>query len=329
MISTSRRILLGCTLLSGLIANAPVLAQQNGSFTKPISIIVPYGAGGGTDFLARTVAPFMSEKLGQPVIVENKPGAGTAIAAADVARAAPDGHRLLIGDLSTFSTNPFLYKKLSYDPTRDFTPITLTSRTPYVLVVNPMVHPQRKLEDFVTAIRNAPPETVNYGSAGNGGPAHLTAVMFERAAGVRMTHIAYKGAGPAMPDLLSGQIGMLFTTYASVRSHLESGKLRVLGMGGSKPQTELPNIPTIGSVLPGFESVFWTGLVAPKGTPLPLLYKLREAYAAAVNDPVIRKKLLDSGIDPLLTTGSDMSAYMRSESDRMGKIIKEAKIELD
>lgn len=328
MNTTRRSVLIACVSIGSLLGS-PSLHAQQGRFAKSITIVIPYGAGGGTDFLARTIAPIMSEKLGQPVIVENKPGGGSAIAATDVARSQPDGHRLLIGDLSTFATNQYLYKKLTYDPLRDFTPITLTGRTPYVLVVNPEVHPYHKLEDFVSAIKKAPAETLAYASAGMGGPAHLTSLMFERAAGVRMVHIPYKGAGPAMPDLLSGQVGMLFTVYSSIKPHLEAGKLRALGVGALKPQAEMPNVPAIASVLPGFESWFWLGMVAPKGTPITVVEKLRDAYAAAVNDPVVRRKLIDSGVEPVVTTSTEMANFLRSEADRMGKLIREAKIELD
>ena len=328
MINSRRSVLLACTSLVALIGS-PSLHAQQGFPTKPVTIVVPYGAGGGADFFARTIAPKMSEKLGQPVIVENKPGGGSAIAASDVARSAPDGHRLLMGDLSTFSTNQFLYKKLSYDPTRDFTSITLTGRTPYILVVNPTVHPAKKMEDFVAAIRKAPAETFNYASAGMGGPAHLTAVMFERAAGVKMVHIAYKGSAPAVPDLLSGQVGMIFTVYASAKPHLAAGRLYAIGTGAPKAQPELPNVTPIGATLPGFESWFWMGMVAPKGTPAPVIDNIRDAYAAAVNDPLIRQKLIDSGNEPLLTSTAEMDTYVRSESTRMGKIIKESQIEMD
>jgi tripartite-type tricarboxylate transporter receptor subunit TctC len=311
------------------IASAPSAKAQAPFPTKPVTIVVPYGAGGGVDFFARTIAPKMSERLGQPVVVENKPGAGTAIAATDVARASPDGHRVLIGDISTFATNSTLYKKLSYDPIKDFTPITMTGRMAYLLIVNPNVHPYKNVEDLVAAVRKAPSGSVSYASAGMGGPAHLTGEMFQRAAGIRLNHVPYKGSGPAIPDLLSGQVGMMFMDYAPSRPHLASGKLRALGTGASKPQPELPNTAPIGATYPGFESWFWMGMVAPKGTPPSAIDKLREAYAAAVNDPANRQKLVDSGIEPMLTSTSEMDNYVRSESARMGAIIKEAKIEMD
>lgn len=320
--------ILVCGVIAGFSGVSALHAQP--SFPrKPVTIVVPYGPGGGADFFARVIAPKMGEKLGQPVLVENKPGAGTAIAATDVARSVPDGHRLLLGDLSTFATNQHLYRKLSYDPIRDFTPITLNGRTAYILVVNPTLHPYKNVDEFVSAVRKAPADSFSYGSAGSGGPAHLTTVMLERASGIHMVHVAYKGTGPALPDLLSGQIGAMFTVYSSVRPFLASGKLRALGTGAPKVQHELPGVAAIGASFPGFESWFWMGMVAPSGTPKPVVDKVRDAYAAAVNDPGVRRKLEDSGVEPLLTTGEQMAAYIRTESARMEKIIKSANISLD
>lgn len=321
--------ILGACVFLTLAASITNTQAQSGFPSKPVTIVVPYGVGGGVDFFARTIAPKMSEKLGQQVLVDNKPGAGTAIAASDVAKAAPDGYRVLIGDISTFATNSKLYKKLSYDPDKDFTPITMTGRMAYLLIVNPTVHPYNNVQELIAAIRKAPPGSVSYASAGLGGPAHLTGEMFQRAAGVQMNHVPYKGSGPAIPDLLSGQIGIMFMDFAPSRAHLASGKLRALGTGAANSQPELPNVEPIGKTLVGFESWFWMGMVAPKGTPTAAIDKIRDAYAAAVKDPAIRQKLVDAGIEPLLTSSAEMEAYIRSESDRMGKIIKEAKIELD
>lgn len=323
-----RQTLQACTTALGLLGAFAASAQSNFP-SMPITIVVPYGAGGGTDFFVRAIAPKMSEKLGQPVIVENKPGGGTSIAAMDVARAAPDGHRLLVGDQSTFSTNPILYKKLAYDPQRDFTPITMTGRTPYVLVVNPTVHPQKNVKELLAKLRAAPAESVNYGSAGLGGPAHLTGLMMERAANIQLVHVPYRGTGPAMPDLLSGQIGMLFTVYSSVKSHVSTGKLRAIGIAAQKEQAELPDIAPIAKELPGFESWFWHALAAPKGTPKAVIDRVRDAYAAAIKDPAIRQQLLDSGIEPLLTSSTEMDTYVRAEADRMASVIRSAKITLD
>jgi tripartite-type tricarboxylate transporter receptor subunit TctC len=323
-----RRRLLAPALVALLCASTALQAQTafpNG----PVTIVVPYGAGGGVDFFARTIAGKMGEKLGQPVIVENKPGAGTAIAASDVARARPDGQRVLIGDVSTLATNPTLYKKLSYDPARDFTPVTLTGRMAYILVANPTVHPYKTLDEFLAAVRQAPPDSVSYASAGPGGPGHLTSEMFVRAAGIRMVHVPYKGSGPALPDLLSGHIGLMFMDYGPARPYLASGKLRALAVASNKPMAELPGVPTMAASLPGFTSWFWMGMVAPKGTPTPVVDKLREAYQAAVNDPATRQKLVEAGVEPQLTSAAEMDAFVRSEAARWGQVIRDAQIQLD
>ncbi len=312
-----------------LLASYTLPAYSQMAFPQnPITIVVPYGPGGGADFFARTIGPKMSEKLGQPIIVENKAGGGTAIAASDVARAKPDGYRIILGDVSTFSTNPYLYQRLSYDP-RDLTSITLAGRSPYLLLVNPKVHPQNTVGEFVAAIQKSPPGTISYGSAGNGGPSHLAAEMFTRAAGVNLIHIAYRGSGPALPDLLSGQIGMMFMDYAPAKAQLDGGKLRALAVTSIDTSPALPGLPPIASIYPGYEAWFWTALAAPKGTPTAIIDKIRDAYSAAINDPETRKRLIESGIEPVQSSSKDMDAYIKSEANRLGKIIKQAGIQLD
>ncbi len=318
-------------LAVGLLATSTAVQvhAQTAFPQNPVTIIVPYGPGGGADIFARTIAPKMGERLGQPVVIENKPGGGTAIAASEVARAKPDGYRILLGDVSTFSTNPHLYQRLSYDPVRDLTPITLAGRSPYLLLVNPKVHPQTSLVEFITAVQKAPPGTISYGSAGNGGPSHLAAEMFIKGAGVRLIHLAYRGSGPAMPDLLSGNIGMMFMDYAPSKAQLAGGKLRALAVTSTQASPVLPGIPPLASVYPGFEAWFWIALAAPKGTPAAITDKLREAYIVAVNDPETRRKLVEAGIEPLQSSASEMDTYVKSEAARLGRIIKEVGIQLD
>ncbi len=306
------------------------MASAQTSFpVNPVTIVVPYGAGGGADFFARSIAAKMGEKLGQPVVVENKPGGGTAIAASDVARARPDGYRVLLGDVSTFATNPFLYKKLIYDPSRDFSFISLAGRSPYLLLVNPKVHPYKSVGELVAAIRQAPPGTISYGSAGNGGPSHLAAEMFVRAANVQMIHVPYKGSGPALPDLLSGQIGMMFMDYAPSKAQVTGGHLKALAVTSIEPTPALPNIPPLAVTYPGFQSWFWIGLAAPRGTPTAIIDRLRDAYVTAVNDPSTRQRLVDAGIEPLHGSAAEMETFVRSEAATLSKVIKEANIQLD
>ncbi|MES2361494.1 MAG: tripartite tricarboxylate transporter substrate binding protein [Pseudomonadota bacterium] len=326
----SRRFLViafiaSCLAAGGGLQNAHA---QTAFPSSPVTMVVPYPPGGGTDFFARTVAVKMGEKLGQSVIVENKPGAATAIGALDVARAKPDGLRILLGDTATFAANSSIYKKLPYDTLRDFTPISLTGRFTLVLVTNPQVLPYNSVAELVAAARKAP-GTINYATSGAGNPFHLATAMFERSAGISLTHVPYKGAGPAVQDLLGGQIGMMFLDYATARAQLASGKLKALAVASPTPHPSLPGVPTIAASYPGFEAWAWQGLVAPTGTPRPAMTRLREAYFAAINDPLVRQKIVDAGIEPLQSSGEQMDTYVRSEIAKWSKLVTEANIHLD
>lgn len=315
---------------AALMALASTTAQANDNYpSKPISIVIPYGAGGGTDFFARSVAPKMSEYLGQTVVIENKPGAATAIAAADVARAKPDGYRILLGDVATFSTNKFLYKNLPYDADKDFVPITLAGRSPFFLLVNPEKYPHASMEEFIATLKSSPAGTLSYGSAGNGNLMHLTAVMLTQAAKLDMIHVPYKGSAPAIPDMLSGRIDMIFMDYAPAKAQIDGKKLKALATTSPKAISVLPDIPPVAQEYPEFEAWFWIAFAAPTGTPDHVLDKFRAAYSAAIDDPTTRERLEQAGITPFRTSGAEMMAYARSEADRYGKIIQEAGISLD
>jgi hypothetical protein len=325
---TSRRHFLAMSAglaAAGALPNVHAQAAFPGS---PVVMVVPYPPGGGTDFFARTVAVKMGEKLGQPVIVENKPGAATAIGALDVARSKPDGLRILLGDTATFAANSSIYKKLPYDTLRDFAPISLTGRFTLVLVVNPKTVPYNSVAELVAAARKAP-GTVTYATSGAGNPFHLASAMFEHAAGVSLVHVPYKGAGPAMQDLLGGQISTMFLDYATAREQLAAGKLKALAVASPTPHASLPGVPTIAATYPGFEAWAWQGLVAPAGTPESAMGNLREAYFAAINDPSIRQKIVDAGIEPLQSSGKQMDAYVRAEMTKWSKVVKDANIQLD
>ena len=322
-----RHLLALCTGLAAVGAMQRVHAQA--AFpNRPVVLVVPYPPGGGTDFFARAVAAKMGERLGQPVVIENKPGAATAIGATDVARAPPDGYRMLLGDTATFAANSHIYKKLAYDTLRDFTPVSLSGRFTLVLVVNPQVLPYASITELVAAARAAP-GTINYATSGAGNPFHLATVMFEHAAGITLSHVPYKGAGPALQDLLGGQIGMMFLDYATARTQLASGKLRALAVASPTPHPNLPRVPTVAASYPGFEAWAWQGLVVPSGTPPAVVTKLRDAYFAAINDPAIRQKIVDAGIEPLHSSGEQMDAYVRAEIAKWGQVVNEANIRLD
>lgn len=325
---TSRRHFLAMSTCLAATGALPNVHAQTTFPNSPVVMVVPYPPGGGTDFFARTVAVKMGEKLGQPVIVENKPGAATAIGALDVARAKPDGLRILLGDTATFAANSSIYKKLPYDTLRDFTPISLTGRFTLVLVVNPKTVPYTSVAELVAAARKAP-GTLTYATSGAGNPFHLASAMFEHAAGISLLHVPYKGAGPAVQDLLGGQISMMFLDYATAREQLAGGKLKALAVASPTPHASLPGVPTIAATYPGFEAWAWQGLVAPAGTPQAAMGKLRDAYFAAINDPSIRQKIVDAGVEPLQSSGKEMDTYVRAEISKWGKVVKDANIHLD
>jgi tripartite-type tricarboxylate transporter receptor subunit TctC len=311
-------IALGCAM--------PAAAQNYP--TKTIRLIVPYPAGGATDFFARLVFPKMGEALGQPIVVENRPGAGTAIGASEVARSAPDGYTLLLGDAGTYAFNPTLYKKLSYDPAKDFAPVSLTGRFALILAVNPSV-PAKSVKDFVAAAKSQPGK-INYGAPGPGSPIHLAMEFFKQRAGLVMTPIPYKGGADAMNDLLAGRISTMFPDIASALPQIKGGKLRPLAVASAQRVAALPDLPTIGeSGYPGFEAWAWQGFVAPAKTPSPIIMKLNAEFAKVMSDPAIKQRLSESGFEPQTSTPEEFSAYMKSEITKWAKVIRESNISLD
>jgi tripartite-type tricarboxylate transporter receptor subunit TctC len=317
-------------VFAGLIASLLVSTALAQSYpNKPVRLIVPYPAGGGTDFFARLVGGKMSEFLGQQIVVENRPGAATIIGAEAAARSPADGYTLLLADSTTVAVNPGLYKKLPYDPQKDFTPISLTARFAMLLVVNPSVMPVASVKEFIDAAKKAPGR-LNFASVGAGTTHHLAMELFMQQTGIQMTHIPYKGAAPAVQDLLGGQVPAMFLDLATGRPHILSGKIKALGVASPKRIAPLPEVPTIAeSGVSGFEAWAWQGLLAPAGTPPEALARIRTEYAKAVNDPAVRQKLLDAGIEPLTSTPDEFTAYMKSETAKWAKVVKEANIKVE
>lgn len=314
-------------LILPLVALSVSASAQNYP-TKPIRLIVPYPAGGATDFFARLVFPKMGEALGQQVVVENRPGAGTAIGASEVARSAPDGYTLLLGDAGTYAFNPTLYKKLTYDPAKDFAPVSLTGRFALILAVNPGM-PAKSVKEFVQAVKSQPGK-INYGAPGPGSPIHLAMEFFRQRAGLAMTPIPYKGGADAMNDLLGGRISAMFPDIASALPQIKGGKLRPLAVASAKRVAALPDLPTIGeSGYSGFEAWAWQGFVAPAKTPRPIVMKLNSEFAKVMADAAIRQRLSESGFEPQTSTPDEFSAYMKSEIAKWRKVIRESKISLD
>jgi tripartite-type tricarboxylate transporter receptor subunit TctC len=321
-------------MLEALLAGAVALTVAGAACAqtypaKPIRLIVPYPAGGATDFFARTVFPKMGEALGQPIVVENKPGAGTAIGASEVARSAPDGYTLLLGDAGTYAFNPTLYKKLSYDPVKDFAPVSLTGRFALILTVNPTTMKAGSVREFVD-IAKGQPGKIDYGAPGPGSPIHLAMELFKQRAGITMTPIPYKGGADAMNDLIGGRIAAMFLDIASGLPQIRGGKVKALAVASEKRMAALPDLPTIGEAgYPGFEAWAWQGFVGPAGTPRDVVTKLNAEFAKVMADPSMRQRLSESGFEPQTSTPEQFSAYMKSEIAKWEKVIRESNISLD
>ena len=321
------RIMAAAALAAG-IAIVPAAGAQ-GYPTKPIRLIVPYPAGGATDFFARLVFPRVSASLGQAVVIENRPGAGTAIGASEVARSAPDGYTLLLGDAGTYAFNPTLYKKLSYDPVKDFEPVSLTGRFALILAVNPAAMPATTVKEFVDAAKRQPGK-IDYGAPGPGSPIHLAMEFFKQRAGVTMTPIPYKGGADALSDLIGGRIPALFPDIASALPQIKGNKIRALAVASDKRVAALPDLPTIGeSGYPGFEAWAWQGFVAPAHTPRPVVMKLNAEFAKVMADPALKQRLSESGFEPQTSTPDEFASYMKSEIAKWEKVIRDSNISLD
>jgi tripartite-type tricarboxylate transporter receptor subunit TctC len=305
-------------------------AGAQGYPTRPIHLIVPYPAGGGTDFFARLVGQKMSELIGQPIIVENKPGAATNLGADFVAKAPPDGYTMLLGDVATYAANPSLYKKLPFDPAKDFAPVSLTARFLSVLVANPNKINVKSLPDMIEQAKKEPGK-IDIAHAGAGNPFHLAAVLFQQAAGIKLNEVPYRGAAPAVQGVLAGNVHIMFVDYATARSHIAAGTLKPLAVAALTERPELPGVPPVASApgLAGFEAWPWQGFVVPAKTPEAVITKLHDTYVAAAADPVVRQKLMDAGLEVLQSSPQEMADYMRKETAKWAHVIRTANMQLD
>ena len=321
---------LALKLLVATVASLAALTAGAQTYpSKPIRLIVPYPAGGATDFFARLVFPKVGEDLGQSVVVENRPGAGTAIGAAEVARSAPDGYTLLLGDAGTYAFNPSLYKKLPYDPAKDFAPVSLTGRFALILAVNPSVLKAGSVKEFVEAAKSQPGK-IDYGAPGPGSPIHLAMELFKQRAGITMTSIPYKGGADALSDLIGGRIGTLFPDIATGLPQIRAGKIKALAVASEKRVAALPDLPTVGeSGYPGFEAWAWQGFVAPARTPAPVIAKLNASFKKVMSDPAILQRLSESGFEPQTSTPEQFASYLKSEIAKWAKVINDSHISLD
>ena len=288
---------------------------------------MPYPAGGGSDFLARTIGQTLSTQIGQPVLVENKPGGNTAIAAAEVARATPDGYTVLSADNGTMVFNSALYSKLVYDP-KDLAPVTLMGRFPMILVVGPSSE-AKDAKDFIARAK-ARPGSVNFGSAGAGSPHHLAMELLKVDAGLNMVHIPYRGAAPALADLAGGQIPAMMVDLAAGAAFIKSGRIRPLAVAHPTRLAQLPDVPTFAELgMKNVEAAALVGMVTAAGTPPEVIGTLQKQVAAAINQPAVRQKLIDFGVEPVGSTPQQYAELLRSEVTRWHKLIRDQKISLD
>jgi len=316
-------------LLAGLLATllAPGLVSAQDYPTRPIKLVVGYPAGGASDVAARLVGQKIAERLGQPVIIDNRPGAAGNIGAEVVVKAVPDGYTLLLGTIS-LSVNPSLYPKMAYDPLKDLTAISMISSTPFLLVANPK-SPYTSTKTLLDAAR-AGKAPIYYASAGNGSGAHLFTELFSETAKIKMTHVPYRGAAPAMNDVVGNQVPLAFDNVITALPLVKSGKLRALGVTTKNRSRVAPDIPTLAeSGVADFDATAWFGLFAPTGTPRNVIQRLSREVAEAVKDPVVTEKLLQLGAEPVGSTPEQFDAFFRGEVTKWGKVVREAKIVID
>jgi tripartite-type tricarboxylate transporter receptor subunit TctC len=297
---------------------------------RPIRLIVPYPAGGATDVVARIVAEKMSEKLGQQIFVDNRPGAGTMVGAAAVARSSADGYTMLAGDTATYALNPTLYgKQLTYDPVKDFAPVCRTSRVPLILVVNPKTLPVNSLPELVAAAKKQPGK-IDFGAPGPGSPIHLAMELFRQRAGIDLHAIPYKGGADALNDVVSGRVALLFIDAATGLSYIKSDTLRALGIGADKRIPAAPDLPTVSEQgFPGFEAWAWNGFAVPTGTPPAIIEKLNAACQAALGEPAVERRFAEISVEPAPTSADGFRAYIESEATKWNRVITEAGISID
>lgn len=317
-----RALIVGATLVASAMA-----AQAQGWPSRPIRLVVSYPPGGTVDAVARIIAPPLSARLGQPVVVDNRGGAGGAIGGDLVAKSPPDGYTVLL-DASNHAQNPALRSKMPFDTLRDLAPVSLLIKVPNVLVVHPSAS-IRSVQDLIAQAKAKPGE-INFASSGNGSAQHLAAEQFDAMAGVRMTHVPYKGGGPALADVMAGQVPVFFASLASSLPYIQVGKLRPLAVTGRARSAVLPQLPTIAeSGLPGYEVYEWNAVFVPTGTPAAVTARLSKELAAVLNEPDVRKRLEATGAEVIGSNSSELDAFRRAEMARWRKLAQDSKIQTD
>jgi tripartite-type tricarboxylate transporter receptor subunit TctC len=316
-------ILARAAIATVLIAGSAGIGAAQDYPSQPVRLVVPYAAGGGTDAMARYFAKGLEQRLGQPFVIENRGGAGTTLGAAYVAGSAPDGYTILIGTSSTYAIAVSLYKRLPYDPTKDFAPLALLAEVPFVLIVNPSL-PVNNVMDLVRLAKGKPGE-LPYGSGGIGSQHHVNAELFKTMAGIDMKNVSYRGGGPALQDVVAGHIPLMFGDAGQVLELVRAGKVKALAVTTSRRVETMPNVPTMSEAgITGYEANAWQAMVAPAGTPAPIVAKLNKALVDIVNAPETKKHYLDLGIQAKGSTPEELGAYIKSEIVRWAKVVEAA-----
>ncbi|SDH04410.1 Bug family tripartite tricarboxylate transporter substrate binding protein [Propionivibrio dicarboxylicus] len=296
---------------------------------RPIRLVVPFPPGGGVDIYARLVQPELAKQLGQPIVIENKAGAGGMIGTDQVAKAAPDGYTLAAGNIATFAMNAGVYKNMPYDPVKDLTPIIQTVMVPYVLVVNPSV-PARSVKELI-AYAKANPGKLMYGSSGNGSGQHMAAELFKSKTGTDMLHVPYKGVGAMVIDLMAGHVQLAIADLASLMPHVKSGKLRALAVCGAARSAEYPDLPTVieAANLPGYETIGWQGIAAPAGLPKEVIKRLNEAFNKAQSELSVKEKLISTSLTPVGGAAEEFARYIQKETAKWAKVAKDINLTVE
>lgn len=313
-------------LIAITLACAHVAAAQ-GYPAKAVRVVVGFAPGGGADILARMISPKLSEMLGQPIVIDNRPGAAGNISVEHVVKSSPDGYTLLMG-FPGLATYPSLYTQLAYDPLKDLAPVSLVGTVPNLLVAHPSV-PANSVRELIALAKKRPGQ-LNYASSGKGTSLHLAAELFKALAGIDIVHIAYKGGAPAVADLMGGHVELMFDVLPSSMPHVRSGKLKALGITSEQRSPLLPNLPTIGEDgVPGYQAITWNGILAPAGTPNDIVGKLNAAIGRVLRTQEMKERFAGAGTDPVSNTPEQFAAFLRAETGKWATVIRSAGIKLD
>lgn len=318
----TRRLLLGAAMALGLAGAARAEFPD-----RPVTLVIPFAAGGSTDVVGRIVADKMGAAMGQQVIVQNVGGAGGSLGASQVAKADPDGYTILMGTVATHALNPLILKQKPYDPVADFAPVSLLVLVPNVLAVNPEL-PVNSVQELIDLAKKDP-GALAYASSGNGTPLHLSGELFKSMAGVDITHIPYKGSGPALTDVLGNQVPIIFDNLPSASGHIASGKLRALGVTTAERAASFPDVPAIAETLPGYETYTWNAIFAPAGTPPEVVAALNKAAVTAMADPAVAERMKEFSASIVASTPEALAEHVKAEMAKWEPVVREANVSLD